>query len=184
MDRFIFGLLGKRKRRKNILCHWHSGAQKDAYAYVYEFVDTILHKPIDFVIKTEYIYFFGDTLLPIHLSWLTENERDMLASAYACKKALFGLISVHNQGCLLAACKLKGTFSIENRRELVRDFCWMGLSNKEVSLVFESVLLHVLQKLKVTRRFTYDPFVHQLHFALQGRKSRSDLICVYPTIKA
>lgn len=179
LDLLLFRLLGKRKRRQQILMHWHSKPVKDAQDYMYLFVDTVLHQPIEFSMYSEYFCLFGNQMFSIYYHWLEPGEVQMIATAFRLRRELFLLQSVGDEGtCCLTQCKVTGNFAKHNRRELVRDYCWMGIARKDAELFFKFLLLRTLQKIK-TKRKIIDPFVHQLHYALQGRKRWEELICVF-----
>lgn len=148
--------------------------------YMHLFVDTILHHPIEFSIYSDYFCFFANQQFSIYYSWLTPTERQAIATAFRNRRTIFSLSSSVGQdgSCCLTQCNVKGTFAIHNRRELIRDYCWMGIARKDAQIMFKFLLLHVLQRIQ-SHRTTPDPFVRQLQCALQGKKKWAELICVY-----
>lgn len=171
--------MGKRKRRQQIIMHWHSKVVKDSLAYVHSFIDTILHHPIEFSVYSEYFSLFSSQEFCIYYHWLEPGEIQMIATAFRLKRDLFALQSVGDDGsCCLTNCRMAGNFAKHNRREVVRDFCWMGIARKDAELMFKFVLLQSLQRIKVKRN-NADPFVNQLHYALQGHKKWDELVCVF-----
>lgn len=178
LDLLLFRLLGKRKRRQQLLMHWHSKVVKDPLEYMHSFIDTILHQPIEFSVYSEYFSFFTNQNFCIYYHWLEPGEVQMIATAFRLRRELFTLQSVGDEGtCCLTQCRVAGNFAKHNRRELVRDYCWMGIARKDAELMFKFLLLRTLQRIKVKRK-NVDPFVHQLHYALQGRKKWEELVCV------
>lgn len=53
----------------------------------------------------------------------------------------------------------------------------MGVARKDISAIFRLLMCKATQELLLES--DPDPFLRQLQFALQGRKSMDDLICVF-----
>lgn len=183
MDLFLFRLLGKRKRRRLIIGYWHmSNPEKLVHDYVYKFLDHILHKDIRISLYPQHFYIFADQSFGIQYSWLSQEERAFIWSLFENRDEIFDIrsFSASNPNIfMLADCRVTPKFNIYNRREIIRDFCLMGLTRKDIREAFSIVLNYVLQRLKVQKNGTEDAFIHQLQYALQGGKSIHELICVY-----
>lgn len=179
VNHFLYLLLGKQKRRKEILRYWHDKEVKNVHEFVYEFIDTILHDPIQLSLYSNHLCVFQNCKFPISYSWLTNEELNYVERLFEDRMQYFETRHVTMDGqCALTGYRTFIQFSIHRRREIVRDYCWMGMSNPTLRMPFLCVLVYTLQCMKV-RRKQYDAFVHQMHFALQGHKNVNDLICVY-----
>lgn len=178
LDGFLFALLGKRKRRKDILYWWHSKRAKNAYETTKDFVDHVLHEPIQLSFHTDFFCIFGDFGFAIYYEWLNKRELCVISQVFAHRRELFRNVSTNLSGSFfMTDCRVTVVLEIHNRRELVRDYCFMGIAHKALSKTFRLLLCNVTQELLL--RKNADEFLRQLHFALQGHKSIEDLICVF-----
>lgn len=183
LDLFLFKLLGKRKRRKFIIAQWHASNPEDVpQDHVYKFLDYILHKDIRISLYPEHFYIFADQSFGIQYNWLCKEEREFIWKLYENRDEIFEIRSfsaANPKTFMLAECRVTPTFTIYNRREVVRDFCWMGLTRKDIRETFSLVLNTALQRLQVQKNGAADSFVRQIQYALQGGKPINELICVY-----
>lgn len=128
----------------------------------------------------DYFCLFPDLNFAIPYSWLTEPERNIIMTWFERREELFGSISFSTSGTfMLSDCRVKSTLNLHNRRELVRDFVWMGTTSTQFGHVFSLVVSKVLQDMMIRKRGNQDSFVRQIEYALQGHKSVQHLICVY-----
>ena len=117
LTQFLFELLGKRKRRIHLVARWHStgGGGKD---YLYEFVDHLLHRQINFSMHNDYFCIFDDQSFPINYTWLTPREREFVAAAYEQRDEIFKIIRISPSGTFFfGQCRITGVLEIERRRE-------------------------------------------------------------------
>jgi hypothetical protein len=166
---FIFGLLGKRRRRAHILAHWHTGkcigGETDARRVVFLFTDWILNKPIHLSMYPDYFRIFPVGGLNIYYTWLLPHEREFLIELYNRRTEYFASTQhFASGGFQLLGCK-NAEFSLENRKELVRDFFIMFRTVVKWS---DYVLVHACQQLLI-QSGGKDMFIRELHEGAQGR---------------
>lgn len=180
---FIFNLLCKRKRRRNLMLQWHTrmpfkGATLDEVFK--QFLECILHSPIQFVILSKYISCFGGKLL-IPFTWLTPTEKSMVTMMVKHKNELFKKIVVleSDEVCMQQCVydkRVTESYAIENRRELIRDFVHYLMyvqkeySNELCKYFLQRTCLKIISKSKEV-----DRFVLELHHVLQTGKIQNIL---------
>ena len=179
-DQFLFALLGKRKRRKGILLRWHAQKTENVQDYMYQFIDNMLHTKLSISVFQDHFCIFPDLNFAIPYTWLTEPERNMVLTWFERREELFDSISFSSSGTfMLSNCRVTCNLNLHNRRELVRDFVWMGTASVQYGHVFSIIVSRVLQDMMIRKRGNQDSFVKQMEYALQGHKSVQHLICVY-----
>lgn len=169
MDNFLFGLLGKRKRRLHILSKWRIEAT-DVKDLIYKFIDCILYKPIEISMYPEYIRIFPMEGLQIYYTWLTSEELEFIKELYLNRREYFKKCEVFmHKAFRFTGCK--GNLKIEHRRELARDFVNIIKTN------YQCDLLYACQQLLLNPEA--DRFIKELHEAIQGKYEWKNLLCVY-----
>lgn len=186
LQQFLFNLLCKRKRRRNLMLRFHTrmpfkGATLDQVFQ--KFIQCILHHPIRLQIGNSYLSCFGGELR-IHFTWLTLEERNTVHMIVSNKEKLFRKITVlESNEVIMSQCifdkQLTSSYAIENRRELVRDFVYYLLHvQKDVSKeIYKYYLKKTCLKIITVSR-EVDRFVFELHNGL-ARNSVQNLLTYY-----
>lgn len=174
MDKFLFNLLGKRKRRILILSRWHMSqcvAGNTFEEIMQNFMECVLYKPIEITMYPEYMRIFPIEGLKIYYNWLFPEELEFVKELYLKRSEYFKSCNFFiNNAFRFSGATAK--FSIQNRRELVRDFVHMYIAIKKE--VF--TLLYVCQQMLLNRNV--DRFIVDLHHALQGRFNIKNIMCI------
>lgn len=174
MDNFLFKLLGKRKRRIYILAKWHSSKCIEGERLedvMKNFMHCILYNPIEITLYPEYLRIFAIPGLHIYYSWLRSDELEFIKEIYLSRKDYFKNCNFFvDKAFRFSGCT--ATFSIQHRRELVRDFVNMYISIKKETFV----LLYVCQQMLLNPKV--DRFIVDLHHALQGRFNIKEILCI------
>ena len=165
-ENFLFGLLGKRKRRILILARWHIPGES-IQEIVQTFFQTLLYEPIQISLFPDYFRVFPVNGLNIYYNWLTSQERAFIAKLYVERNEFFTDKNFYVNGnfCLRGP---KLDFPLVYRRELVRDFVNLLILkySKEAPMLPRYVLVYVCQQMMLKK--TVDRFILELHSALQG----------------
>jgi hypothetical protein len=176
VESFIFDIVGKRNRRLLILTRWLK-KQID----IQKLFEIILYGPVKLEITHDRCQLLDCTFLDIEYSWLTKQERDMVIHFFVNRYTFFSDVQFYKtEGTFrLRHCKYDCTkvWPIEQRRELLRDFIWLLMSKKELTIEPESLLVAVGQKMMTEKRC--DRFIKEMHNALQGRANVKEILCYY-----
>jgi len=170
----VFILLCKRERRQQILCRWHTKQPldgSDAVDIIVKFINIILHEPIRFqMTQTDISLWRGKLSIP-H-TWMTTDEKNMVSNLYKKHKTLFKQREKYEANCFkFSRCtiqnKLYSIYSLQHRRELIRDFAAICLTiRKKQTHHFRWLLIQVCQQIMISRSKP-DRFIFELHNQLQ-----------------
>jgi len=177
LEIFLYSLLGKRKRRILILTRWHTTKciEGDSVQNViYAFFNCLLYEPLALSLHNDYLKLFNVRGLHIPYEWLLRNELEYIKKLFVNRVEYFTSKEFYVNGTFTLK-TLRGTLPIQYRRELVRDFIWMVMAQKDG--IGDVIFLRVLQKMLLRDR--PDRFVVEMHEALQGRVNVKDVLCVY-----
>ena len=122
----------------------------------------------------DYFKVFNVQGLRIYYKWLFPEERAFLWKLYKNRCEVFPSRTVFVDGGFVLK-GLTSTLAQEHRRELVRDFVWLGLSQRGVD--WNGLFLRVFQRLMLSSKC--DRFVYECHGALQGQYPLKNMLCVY-----
>jgi hypothetical protein len=176
LEFFIYNLLCKRKRRTVLLLRWNSGKNppvdgRTLDEIVFNFIDIILHKPVDISIHTDHINLFAARGLDIPLLWLNSDELAQIKELYLNRTEHFKHCSVQSNFVKCFGFKGNVEYRLKNRRELVRDY---------ISLVesrgYSFDCLKAVQKMWLL--YKDDRFILELHEILQNRGKLGELLCI------
>lgn len=174
-------MLCKKKRRLHILLRWHCSKcteGDDFETVVANFFKIILYTPLKIALFTTHIQLFQiSTQLIIPYSWLNPHEKSLLQEVMINRKEYFGNIqNFVNDGFLMKDYKKPIDWSIQHRREILRDFVLFCYSKKDIHSTY--LFLSVCQKLMLNAK-NVDRFVLELHNAIQTGYPISNILCVY-----
>lgn len=160
VSQLVFQLLGKRRRRTAIVWRWHAvqpvkGA--NMADVIHTFFKVLLYQPIVFQMSQLGIHLWPDHHgLVIRYEWLTRGERAMAKAMFNERRALFGHVQFAENGDFMLAKLRQGPpavgawLSLEQRRELVRDFVYMCLMQKpRRAQELRYSMYHAVQRLAV-----------------------------------
>ena len=182
INSFLFNLLGKRKRRILILTRWHAQSgdsiidesSPNLQTLVKRFIELILYEPIRIHLFQDYMRLFDKSGLNIYYNWLFPVEIEFVKEMYMNRLDFFTNRNMYINGTIhFYGCS--GQLSIENRRELVRDFVFLFYRIQKDTDFVNYLFLYVCQQL-MTRK-NCDVFIKDLHHALQGRFDLRNLLC-------
>jgi len=185
LEFFIFNLLCKRKRRILILTKWHTTfePEKDIASTFHKFFKIILYSPIKLTMYQDYFKLFDNTQdLQIPYKWLLPQEQDFIIKLFKEREQVFGKIEFYVSGTFsLRNCKIQGDnlWSIEHRREILRDFVFLVIKKKDFQHA-HYFLLNMCQKFLADEKIKPDRFIVELHNVLQNRDKFENLKCIYP----
>ena len=184
LEQFFYNLLCKRKRRILILTRWHSSKcteGNDIHTVITNFFKLLLYEPIRFQLHHDHIKIFQGSSLKIPFIWMNDWERSFICKLYVNRKEVFNHVQVFtNNGLACTNCKYNSAslWPIENRREMLRDFIWLTLKNKQIHNQGYFLFKSVCERLKLEIK-EQDQFVNELYNVLQGREKIEHLQCYY-----
>jgi hypothetical protein len=182
-QQLIYKLLCKRKRRAKILLQWHRRQctpGKTPFETLHSFFQIVLYGSIHVGLTHEALQLFPDAKqgMDIPYAWLTPQEQLQICKMFVHRSTLFTKHCFYDSGhCKMYGYKHNGPlyslWSLEHRRELLRDFCFLVLSipDKCVCTYYRVLLTQIVQHMMHTppRGRTVDPFLASLHCVLQGK---------------
>lgn len=164
---FIFILLCKRERRKQILYQWHIKKPFNSQNLIEiwtNFIDIILHDKIQ-ILMTETSISFWNGKLEIPYIWLTHEEKQYIINMYISKVKIFKMREKYEANKFkYTQCTLTGTlysiYKLQHRRELIRDFAIICKN-------YRWQLIKCCQCIIIKKEKKADRFIYELHNQLQ-----------------
>ena len=174
----IFILLCKRERRQQILCKWHAKQPfegNNGVEIMTKFINIVLHEPVR-IQMTHTALSLWRGKLEIPYTWMTVEERSLIVELYKHHEILFTYRQRYEGNCFkFTRCtlntKLYDMYSLQHRRELIRDFAAICITiRKSESIWFRWLLIRCCQEIMMSRNRT-DRFVYELHHQLQANRN-------------
>lgn len=173
---FIFGLVGKRTRRRYILRYWArtqllwGSTPKER---IERFIHYLLYVAVEFRM-TEYGIFLCGNYLSIPYQAMTQDELTFVAKMFSQREALFKNKTITEYGFTFSGCTFDSydLWDIEWRHELLRDFIIDSLQSFEKDerttlwVLFLEIVQHLICNPEKQRHI--DKFLGDLHHVLQG----------------
>lgn len=180
LELLLYSLLCKRKRRQFILLKWHTFRPVKAtsiYKVFKDFITILLYAPIRISFSKDNFSVFLNQALPIHYSWLTADELELVKYIFIHRNQIF--LKCDDKNLTLKNCKHTLTLDVNYRRELIRDFAhFLTNLNSKLSkgYCYRELLTVVLQQIIVDKHFETDRFIFELHHTLQNNGSVKDIV--------
>lgn len=198
---FFFTLFSEdEKRRRTFLKEWHKTYPVDRkkhrrLAHVFsEFIAKMLYEPVRFKLRHDHFCFFGNGCrqLAVRFAWLTPDEMEFIVNdVFALRVALFktrNLVETNmhfsfedflhdpKSAPLTQLESHSAICSFVWQREIVRDFVWMVLAQRNSFMALE--LIVACQTLMLENKYAKkDVFLATIHEGLQGSIKVSEILC-------